>query len=368
MNNNQSKLKETLLISPFFMFYLVHSSQTGVGLLSFQSDISKESGYDAWIGLLIAGLILHIILFITFKLLEHSSDGDLISLHRDYFGKLVGNTLTILFCIHFLLFLTTVFWSYIEILQVWAFETIHAWEFTLVLSIIVFYIVIGGFRVITGITFFSTIIPIILVFILIYTLKFSHFSNLLPVLSHDAIDILKSAKASTFSFLGFEALLIYFPFIRNRDKGKKWAYIGLLFTTVSYTILAIITFSFFSEGQLKHLLKPTLVLTKIVEIPFIERFEYIFIFSWFLVVLPPICISLWSVTRVLKSTLKIKPSYSLISIIILLNLSTIIIMDKSSIDILSKISSEIGFYIILVYLPVLYIYVLIVNFFRNKKT
>jgi hypothetical protein len=82
---------------------------------------------------------------------------------------------------------------------------------------------------------------------------------------------------------------------------------------------------------------------------------------------PPICISLWSVTRVLKSTLKIKPSYSLISIIILLNLSTIIIMDKSSIDILSKISSEIGFYIILVYFPVLYIYVLIVNFFKNQK-
>ncbi len=367
MNNNQSKIKETLLISPFFMFYLVHSSQTGVGLFNFQLDISKDSGYDSWIGMLFAGLILHIILIIMFKLLEYSSNGDLISLHRDYFGKFVGNTLSILFSIHFLLLVSTVFWIYIETLQVWAFNTIPAWEFALALSIIIFYIVLGGFRVITGITFFSTIIPIILGFILIYTLKFSHFSNLLPILSHDLIDILKSSKRSTFALLGFEALLFYFPFIRNREKGKKWAHIGLLFTTVTYTILTIITFSFFSEGQLKHLVMPTLVMTKIVEIPFIERFEYIFIFSWLLVILPPMCLSLWSVTRILKDTFKFKPSYTLISILILLNLSTLLIKDISSIYILIKISSEIGFYIILVYLPFLYIYVLIVNFFRNKK-
>lgn len=361
-----SKVKKTVLISPFFIFFLVHSSQTGIGMLSIQLDLAKEAGYDAWIGLLLSGLVLHIILFIMFKLLDHSREGDIFSLHRDCFGNIIGNTLSIVLLAHFLLLVTTVFRSYVEVLQVWAFPTITAWELTLIISVIVYYIVSAGFRVITGMTFFSTIVPLILLFLLIYTLKYGQFTNLMPILNHDTLDILKSMKVSILAFLGFESLLIYLPFIRSNNKVKKWAHLGLLFTTITYTTLTIITFAFFTEGQLLNLTWPTLHMTKIVRIPLIERFEYIFIFSWLVVILPPICLSIWSVVRGFKVILNFKPSYTLLGTLILVNISNLLIKDMDSNELLYKITSEIGFYLLFAYVPLLYVFVLVRS--KIKKT
>lgn len=363
----QSNVRENLLISPFFVFFLINASQTGVGMLGFQRDISKYAGYDAWIGIILSGLVLHIILFIMFQLLKNASNGDLISLHRDYFGKLIGNTLTILILVYFILLATTVFQTYIEILQVWVFSTIYPWEFTLIISIAIYYLVSSGFRVITGIAFWSTLIPIILVFVLIYTLKYSHFSNLLPIFSHSVKDILKSSKECTLSFLGFESMLFFLCFIRDSHKSKKWAHFGLLFTTLTYIVLTIITFAFYSQGQLNHVIWPTLVMTKIVQIPFIDRFEYFFIFSWLLVLLPPICLSLWSVTRGLKYVFNFKPTYSLLGVLLLINLSTIFLNERTTLQNIQKITSDMGLYILLLYIPALYIVVLIKNQFISKN-
>ncbi|WP_078379958.1 GerAB/ArcD/ProY family transporter [Sutcliffiella halmapala] len=367
MTNKPSKIKENLLVSPFLVLFLVHSSQTGIGLLSFQHEIAMDAGYDAWISLFLIGLIFHLLLFMMFKLLSYSSEGDIISLHRDYFGKWFGNILTLLFCFYFLLLVTTVLRSYVEVLQIWAFNTITIWEFTLLISIIIFYVVIRGFRVITGVVFFSTIIPLILIFVLIYTLKYSHFSNLMPFFNHDLIEIMKSAKTSTISFLGFESILFYYPYIKNQKQSHKWGQAGLLLTTVLYTILAIFTFAYFSEGQLKYMIWPTLIMTKIVWIPFIERFEFIFIFSWLLVILAPICLSLWSTVRGFKRLFHIKPRYSLIGALILLNITPFFLQDRENIEMLGKITSEMGFYLLFLYIPLLFVYVTIVRKIKVRK-
>lgn len=61
--------------------------------------------------------------------------------------------------------------------------------------------------------------------------------------------------------------------------------------------MTIVTFVYFSEGQLKHTLWPTLTLLKIAQVPIIERFEYIVVSLWLLVVLPTITLHLWSACR-----------------------------------------------------------------------
>ncbi|WMX58567.1 GerAB/ArcD/ProY family transporter (plasmid) [Peribacillus sp. R9-11] len=38
-----------------------------------------------------------------------------------------------------------------------------------------------------------------------------------------------------FQFLGFETLLMFYPFIKNPEKSKKWARFGVLFT-IFYTL------------------------------------------------------------------------------------------------------------------------------------
>lgn len=367
MNRAQTDVRENSLLSPFFIFFLIHSSQTGIGMLSFQRDIAKHAEQDAWISVLVGGFTLHIILFLMFKLLDQSPNRNLISLHKEYFGKIIGNALSVLFLLYFLLLMTTVVDSYVEIINVWAFSSVRPWEFTLIISIVIFLIVSGGFRVITGIAFWSILIPIILFFVLGYTLKYSHFSNLLPLFGHDIKDILKSSKEATVSFLGFETLFLFYPFVKKSSKTKMWAHGGLLFTTFSYVLITIITFAYFSGGQLEHIIWPTLVMTKIVQVPFIDRFEYIFIFCWLLVVLPPICLCIWSISRGMKEMFNFTPSYTLIGILILLNITPILFNERDSIEMIKTLASLSGFYILLLYIPILYLFVLIVNKFFRKK-
>ena len=53
------------------------------------------------------------------------------------------------------------------------------------------------------------------------------------------------------------------------------------FSTLIYVVLAIVSFMYYSEGQLNHTIWPTLTMLKIIKVPFIQRFEYIIIFVWF---------------------------------------------------------------------------------------
>ena len=39
---------------------------------------------------------------------------------------------------------------------------------------------------------------------------------------------------------------------------------------------------------------------KIIKVPFIQRFEYIIIFLWFLIILPNLCLTIWSACRISK--------------------------------------------------------------------
>ena len=98
---------------------------------------------------------------------------------------------------------------------------------------------------------------------------------------HSPFDMLISAKQSALEFLGFETILIFYPFIEKGKSLKRWAHAGIAFSTLIYVVLAIVSFMYYSEGQLNRTIWPTLTMLKIIKVPFIQRFEYIIIFVWF---------------------------------------------------------------------------------------
>lgn len=87
---NKVKVNEKYKVSPFYVFFLVHSVQTGVGVLSFQRVLAKSAGTDGWISILLAGLIVHILIWIIYKILSIVT-GDIISANNHAFGKWIGN-------------------------------------------------------------------------------------------------------------------------------------------------------------------------------------------------------------------------------------------------------------------------------------
>ena len=55
----QSK-RNDLLISPFLIMFIIHSNQVGVGILGFPRYIAAYAGNDAWIVVIITGVVFHV--------------------------------------------------------------------------------------------------------------------------------------------------------------------------------------------------------------------------------------------------------------------------------------------------------------------
>jgi spore germination protein (amino acid permease) len=351
-----SMVKENKMVSPYFLFFLMHSTQTGVAVLSFQANIIRGAGHDAWLSVLALGLIMHVIFLMMLYILKHSSAGDILSFHRDVFGKTFGGLLNIILACYFSFVSLYALHTYIDILQIWVFDGIASWEFSLLFSILIFYIVAGGFRIVTAIAYWGVVIPSFLLFSLLYLLDFINVSNLLPLIQHGVKDFFISAQKAAPIYFGFETVLVFFPFIKDRERANKWGHLALLYTTFIYTIITIMTFMFFTQGKLEHLSWPTLTMIKIIQFPFLERFEFIFIFTWLLVVMPVISVNLWAAIRSIKlTTSKAKPTYILVVLLAIFHFINSELIEIQYSHLMAKIVEYSGLIFLFCYIPLLFI-------------
>lgn len=130
------KIAERFQVSHFLVFYLIHSLQFGIGVLGFQRIVAEKSGRDAWIAVILSGIMVHISLWMIYKILKNSN-GNVITLHKEVFGKWVGNTLSALMACYFTLVAITVLRTYIEIIEVWMFPDINVWLFSFMFLLLV---------------------------------------------------------------------------------------------------------------------------------------------------------------------------------------------------------------------------------------
>ena len=364
MNSN---VPDSRKISPFLVFFLIHSMQVGVGILGFQRFIAKSAGYDAWMSIILTGLLVHILLWMMYKMLR-IVDGDITSIHAFILGKRVGKILSSFFILYLSLYSITVLRSYIEIVQVWMFPELETFWFALVFLILVIYIINGGFRTVTGIAFFSIILPLYIGVLFIILIPYSDYTNLLPIFDHSVKELLLASRDMTFTVLGFETLLFFYPFIQKPEKSKKWAHFGALFTTFICVYLAIIAYGYFSEEQLQKNVWPTLTMWKIIKLPFVERFEYIGIGNWSLVILPNICICLWCASRLAKQLFSIRQKTSVPIIAILCLIATSLITSRAQVNMLTDFTAKMGFYFNIIYVPLLFAGTLIAKKVRKRET
>lgn len=355
-------IQERHKVSPFFLFFLLHCSQVGIGLLNFQSKIADGAGHDAWVSLLVVGASLNILLAMGFSAIKSSSGGDLPSFQLEAFGKFFGKLANTGLVFYFLLvsFLTS--YNYVDLLQTFAFDRIPLWELSFAICFVIYYIVSGGFRVVTGLAFWGVILPIFVFIPFVVLFQYFQIRNLMPLFSHGFSDYLKSAKETMIMFSGFECVFIYLPFIKNGGKSTKYAHYGLFATTLLYFIMTIMTFLYYTQGKLLRTQWPTLTMIKVISFTVLESFEFIFIFMFFIVIVSSVCIFVWSCTRILKVTYKFKPSRSLLGIMIAFFLLNIALEDIMFGQKLNKVSMTICLYFLYGYIP----FIFLVSLIRKK--
>ncbi|WP_059172183.1 GerAB/ArcD/ProY family transporter [Bacillus sp. FJAT-27445] len=353
-------------VSPFLVFFIIHAMQFGVGVLGFQRIIAKYAGYDAWISVLIGGLAIHPLVWMVYKM-AGIAGGDIVSIHQFTFGKLLGRLISLPLILYFILTSIVSLRSFIQIVQVWMFPGFSTFWFGLAFLLLAIYVIQGGFRTITGIAFFGIVLTFYLLFVFLYTIPYSDYTDLLPILDHSFKDLGLAALHMSFTYLGWETLLVFYPFIKNPQSSHKWAQRAILFTTIQYVFIALVSFGYYSEGQLQRTIWATLSMFKIVEMPFIERFEYIGIATWALNVLPIVCIGLWAASRILKRTFHIKQRYSVYVLAVVTLISLTLIQSREQEAVLTTFLGKTGFVLNFGYLPLLFIAVLIARKVKGNE-
>lgn len=361
----QESVPERLQVSPFMAAYVVVAMQIGIGVLGFQRSIAKDAGYDAWISVFMVGLITNISIWLIYKICE-AVEGDVMYANVYVFGKIIGNSINTLFIFYFIITCAGVLGGLIEIIRTWMFLDLSPFWFAVVYLMLGIYIVHGGFRAVAGISFLGTVIPSYLVFTFGFALNYGDFTNLLPIFDHSFGEMIKSGYHMSLSYLGFEGLLIFYPFIKKPEQSKKWVHIGLLVTTVFYTGLTIISFAYFPPALLERSIWATLEMWKIVRLPFIERFEYLGIANWTLMLIPNVAITLWAASRGAKRIYSIKQKKAVIFIALLCLIIVVLIPTREKVNFLLDLDSKFGFSLIYVYTPILYLSLLIKKKVKTK--
>ncbi|MBO0962167.1 GerAB/ArcD/ProY family transporter [Neobacillus sp. MM2021_6] len=353
----KNAVDEKYLISPFLIAPLMYVSMVGVGVLNFQRELAEHAGYNAYISVVLVGISIHLILWMIYKILSSNQEGlDITDINKTSFGKIVGNIINFTIVLYFFFGAYIEFNAYIEVIQIWVFPSMKILPISTILVSFIYYTVSGGFRTITGLSFFGFLMT--LIFIIpenLSVLPYTHPLNLMPLFNHSITDILLSSKSMVYQFLGFESLLLFYPFIKSPAKSKKWAHLMALFVTLLYLMIIIITFMYFSEGQLREISWPTLNMLKIIEGPVFQRVEYLAISLWLIKNLSGISLRLWSACRGMKSIFQIKPRASLLTFLVGFLIVEYFMKERSLFRWMSEFYSDIGFYFIYGYIPIMFI-------------
>lgn len=359
------EVKKGNTISAFLAGFMVHGTQLGVGVLGFQRIIAKESGHDAWISVIMAGLVTHLTVWVIVKTLQKYPSADIYGIQVDVFGKWIGTSLGVVYLTYFFMSAGVVLRTYIEVVQTWVFPNLPTWILSAIILILAFYTVLGGIRVVAGYTFFSVAVTIWLICDLYFPLQFAQWEYLFPILDANMEQLFKGMAAMSLTSIGFEVIYAVYPYVQNKERvvtSTQWA---ILVTYVIYTLVMVVSLVFFSQGQLMRTIWATLNLKKMVYLPIMERFELVGISVWLLVVLPNIMIFLWASARGIKRLFGCNLRRSLYWILPIIYIASLALLTRQEMNRLNDIYSKIGMYVAYLYPYFLYLMVIIKQ--RTKR-
>ncbi|ASF38626.1 spore gernimation protein [Halobacillus halophilus] len=367
MNTNLI-IKPDKAVEAFYLFFIVHTLQIGAGLMGVPRVIFTESGADSWIAILLAGIYLHFVAWIMILILRKYDNADIIGIQCDVFGRWLGRTLGIVYVIYLFFILLTVIKNYIEVVQVFIFPEIPLWLMSGFLLSLMIYAVIGGFRVVVGTSFIFFLLTIWMVLTLAQPISYMDWDHFTPILHTGAYDLLKGAYKTAYSVLGLEILFFVYPYIKNKQNIALPVHAGLALTTFLILLVTVVSIGYFSPEQLKETVWATLSLFKIISYPIVERFDFIAIALWMMVIIPNIVLFCWALIQSLKRLFQLPEKPSLYGVALLLFGASILVEYRVHIDQLTDWTSTLGFWLVFVYPVILYPLVLIRKRFRKENS
>lgn len=355
------------MLHAYLLFFIITNTQVGVGIFTFQRTVYEASRRDAWISVIVAGVVTHLIMWLIVRMLQKYKSADLFGIHYDLYGKWIGMVFNLLYIVYYFFVTFAVMRNYCSVVQAWIFPDLPTWVLILLISCLAIYAAYGGIRVIVGICLFSFIVTLLTILLFHSSIQHSIWTQLLPVLDSSTGDILNGAVRMGFSLAGFEIIAVIYPFILNKNRVMLHSQLAVLFSNILYLFIMVISIGYFAPDQLLRSLWPSLNMLKIVEYPYLERLEFIVISVWMLVILSGILLNTWLITRGCKRMWKLNPKPVLIVVFFVILLMSLVFKRRLEVkDFMTRLEIS-SIFFSFVYPTLLCCIVFIVFAWRKKK-
>ncbi|CAG9621995.1 GerAB/ArcD/ProY family transporter [Sutcliffiella rhizosphaerae] len=364
--SNSTTSNQKIFFSAYLTFFIVQSNQTGVGIAGVQRIIYLESRQDAWISIFISYVGMAIIVASICYILNTFQNKDLFEIHIALFGKWVGNIFNLLVVMYVFAGLLSIILNYTEIIQAWVFPDLETWAIVTILLLVTIYGVFGGIKTIVGVSFLGFFLTIWLGLMLVVPLRYIDWTNFFPIMEASIPELLRGAYKTSFTVLGVEILYFVYPYIREKKKVHFYSQMAVFFTFLLVLAVTFVAIGYYSGEQLEKTIWATLSMFKIIQFPNLERFEFLAVSIWLVIILPNTLFMLWAVSKGLKRVFKVRQKKLVIICSVILILSTAFFQKRIIINELVDNVGVFGFYMIFVYSILLAFIVFIRSLWKKR--
>ncbi|WP_409346072.1 GerAB/ArcD/ProY family transporter [Paenibacillus sp. MBLB4367] len=266
------------------MFFIVQS-QVGVGILSLPHKMQATAKGGGWISVLLAGLAVQVIIFILWALCKRFPSDTIYGFLPKITGKLLGNLLCFAYIGYFLLSAGTVLAKFADVVERWVLLETPRWALLILALLTCMYLVKENLRVIARLFVISSLTIIVMVVLSLCGYVNANFSYIFPITEAGWGNIIKAANEALFPLVGYEAILVIYPFVEGNSGGKlKAVSLGNMLITLFYTFEVFTSLIIFSPAVMPAVSEPLLYMLKGFSFQVIQRIDLIFLSLWVLIV------------------------------------------------------------------------------------
>lgn len=278
-------MNERHFISRYGLFASIVVTVVGVGIFSYPGRMANEVGTDGWVVTVIAGIICSVLLALIYKVVKRHEYVTFYEMLENNFGRLISKAVAFIICVYFIASIALGMRVFAEVIKMYLLEQTPTEFILLVMIFTGLYLVRGEITALVKFNEISLIVMFVpMIIVLMFTTRGGNLTNVLPVFQNKPVEYVSALSTAAFAFGGFEIAFLMLPFMKEK-KGVTGTLIkSILFITLFYVAVIVLTLMFFTKEHTKVLLWPTITLIRAIVIPgaFVERWEGIVMTLWVL--------------------------------------------------------------------------------------
>lgn len=269
--------------------------------------VEKVQTPDAWISVIIGGLIAMAAGIVIVKLSQRFPGKTIYQYSKDLLGHWIGGILSLLIVGYFIVLSALEVRTLSEVTSLFLLEGTPSWAIMIPFIFVGLYLITGGINPIARL--FGIIFPVtVVIFLLVVFLSLGIFEldNLRPVLGLGIPPVLKGIKTSVLAYLGPEIMLILLAFMQEPKQAGKIVIIGVSIPLLFYVTIVVMVIGALSVDGVVTRTWPSIDLIRSFEIQglLFERFESLLLTIWIMQIFATFTISYYAAVLGLSQLLQ----------------------------------------------------------------